>query len=165
MPDYRIDIDGEQFLVKVEGNSVTSVNGKPTSGTLAVEPGTHRFALSSDHTTYRFSAVKDGDRYALTGEGITFDLGVKGEHEHVLQKLGRLAETGSALEMRAPMPALVRSVAVHEGEEIAQGQTVVILEAMKMENDVHAARAGKVMKVAVHPGMTVEKDQLLITLE
>jgi len=165
MPEYHIEIGGEQFLVKVEGNTVTSVNGKPTSATLAVETGTHRFALSLDHTTHSFSAVKDGDRYAMTGDGITIDLTVKGEHEHALPKLGRLADGGSAVEMRAPMPALVRSVAVREGEVIAQGQTVVILEAMKMENDVHAVRAGKVMKVAVQPGMTVEKDQLLITLE
>ena len=63
------------------------------------------------------------------------------------------------------MPALVRSVSVQTGDAFAPGQTLVVLEAMKMENDVRASRAGIVKKVEVNPGMTVEKDQILLTIE
>ncbi len=63
------------------------------------------------------------------------------------------------------MPALVRAVNVKEGETVAEGQILVVLEAMKMENDVHASRSGRVGKIAVSAGMTVEKNQLLLILE
>lgn len=165
MPQYKIDIGGELFLVTVEGDTLKSVNGKPASARLTAESGTHRFVLAFDDRAYRFVAVKSGERYEVAGGGITLDLSVKGEHAERARGLGHQADVGTAIDLRAPMPALVRAVNVKEGETVAEGQILVVLEAMKMENDVHASRSGRVGKIAVSAGMTVEKNQLLLILE
>lgn len=67
--------------------------------------------------------------------------------------------------LHAPMPGQVRQVLVSEGETVAMGQALLILEAMKMEIRVQAPRAAKVARVAVSPGQSVEKDQTLVELD
>lgn len=68
-------------------------------------------------------------------------------------------------ELAAPMPGLVRSVNVEQGEAVSKGQTLLVLEAMKMEIRIHAPREGKVQKLLVKPGQTVEREQVLIEIE
>ena len=67
-------------------------------------------------------------------------------------------------QVRSPMPALVARVEVSPGETVHPGQILVVLEAMKMENDVRSPAGGTVQSVAVAAGATVEKDQLLLTI-
>ncbi len=68
-------------------------------------------------------------------------------------------------ELAAPMPGLVRAVHVSEGDAVTKGQTLLLLEAMKMEIRVQAPRDGKVMKLLVKQGQTVEREQVLIEME
>jgi len=70
-----------------------------------------------------------------------------------------------ASELAAPMPGLVRSVNVREGEPVSKGQTLLVLEAMKMEIRIQAKKDGVVQKVFVKQGQTVEREQLLIEVE
>jgi biotin carboxyl carrier protein len=65
---------------------------------------------------------------------------------------------------RAPMPGLVSNVLVAEGAQVERGQTVVVLEAMKMENDLPAPRAGLVKAVRVGKGQTVNQNDVLIVV-
>ncbi|TAM52995.1 MAG: biotin/lipoyl-binding protein [Acidobacteria bacterium] len=67
-------------------------------------------------------------------------------------------------ELRAPIPGRVVSVAVAEGEEVTAGQPLVILEAMKMENQICAEGPGRVERVLVAPGVTVEGGQILVVV-
>jgi biotin carboxyl carrier protein len=67
--------------------------------------------------------------------------------------------------MRAPMPGLVVRVAAVVGEPVQAGASLVVLEAMKMENELRASAAGVVQAVLVEPGQTVEKGQTLVELE
>jgi len=68
-------------------------------------------------------------------------------------------------EVRAPIPGRVVSVAVAEGDEVQAGQALLVLEAMKMENQLCAEGAGKVERVLVAPGATVEGGQVLVVVE
>ena len=70
-----------------------------------------------------------------------------------------------ASELAAPMPGQVRAVNVIEGESVTKGQTLLVLEAMKMEIRIQARRDGNVMKLLVKQGQTVERDQILIEIE
>ncbi|GJQ52998.1 MAG: hypothetical protein HKUEN02_18450 [Anaerolineaceae bacterium] len=67
--------------------------------------------------------------------------------------------------LAAPMPGLVRSVNVAEGESVTKGQTLMVLEAMKMEIRIHAPMDGVVKKLLVKQGQTVEREQALITVK
>ena len=86
-----------------------------------------------------------------------------------LERPGRRGGRGRAApdedNLRAPMPARVRTVAVAEGDEVEAGQTLILLEAMKMEIRVQAPRRGRVGRLLAKAGETVERDQVLVELE
>ena len=68
-------------------------------------------------------------------------------------------------ELTAPMPGQVRAVNVSEGQAVTKGQTLLVLEAMKMEIRIHAPQDGIVKKLFVKQGQTVEREQVLISIE
>ena len=70
-----------------------------------------------------------------------------------------------AAELAAPMPGQVRAVSIAEGESVMKGQTLLVLEAMKMEIRIQAPREGVVKKLFVKQGQTVEREQILIEIE
>ena len=70
-----------------------------------------------------------------------------------------------ASELAAPMPGQVRGVNVSEGEAVTKGQTLLVLEAMKMEIRIQAPSDGKVKKLHVKQGQTVEREQILVEIE
>jgi acetyl/propionyl-CoA carboxylase alpha subunit len=86
----------------------------------------------------------------------------------VLTKLAAGARKSSshdhASELAAPMPGVVRSVNVSEGESVSKGQTLLVLEAMKMEIRIQAKNDGVVKKLLVRQGQTVEREQALIEI-
>lgn len=68
-------------------------------------------------------------------------------------------------ELTAPMPGQVRAVNVSEGDAVTKGQTLLVLEAMKMEIRIHALQNGIVKKLFVKQGQTVEREQILIDMD
>jgi len=77
---------------------------------------------------------------------------------------GDAASEGGEISVNAPMPGLIVAVTVEEGHEVTRGQTVVILESMKMQNELKAPRDGVVQRISVKSGETVEQNKILITL-
>lgn len=71
----------------------------------------------------------------------------------------------AAGELTAPMPGQVRAVNISEGDTVTKGQTLLVLEAMKMEIRIHAPLDGVVKKLFVEQGQTVEREQILIDIE
>ena len=71
----------------------------------------------------------------------------------------------AAGELTAPMPGQVRAVNVSEGDTVTKGQTLLVLEAMKMEIRIHAPQDGTVKKLFVKQGQTVEREQILIEVD
>jgi len=71
----------------------------------------------------------------------------------------------AAGELTAPMPGQVRAVNVSEGEAVTKGQTLLVLEAMKMEIRIHSPQDGIVKKLFVSQGQTVEREQILIEIQ
>jgi acetyl/propionyl-CoA carboxylase alpha subunit len=75
------------------------------------------------------------------------------------------SEPGGGQAVRAPMPAQVRDVQVAEGDVVEKGQTLLLLEAMKMEIRIKAPTAGRLARLLVKPGQAVEKEQVLAELQ
>lgn len=83
--------------------------------------------------------------------------------EKVIQKAAPAAAGG--YQIKAPLPGTVLSIAVKVGDTVKAADTVLVLEAMKMENAIHAGRDGRVAAISVNPGDAVPDGGLLITLE
>ncbi len=77
---------------------------------------------------------------------------------------GGLNADSGEVSIKAPMPGLIVSIPVHEGQEVTKGQTLVILKSMKMQNELKTPRDGIVQRISVQAGQTVEQNKLLITL-
>ena len=78
---------------------------------------------------------------------------------------GIAGEEGGRRDVRAAMPGKVVSVKVKVGDEVSRNQGLLVLEAMKMENEVPAPRKGRVARIGVSPGQAVEAGALLVELE
>lgn len=93
--------------------------------------------------------------------GRPYVVGVQDERSRALASLAGGAHVAGDAMIRAPMPGLVANVLAAEGAAVQRGQTVVVLEAMKMENDLTAPRAGVVKAVHVAKGQTVGQNDVL----
>jgi pyruvate carboxylase len=77
----------------------------------------------------------------------------------------RKAEEGNPSHVAAPMPGIISTVAVKQGQQVSQGDVLLSIEAMKMETALHADRAGTVKEVLVSPGTPVDAKDLLVVVE
>ena len=99
-------------------------------------------------------------------EGERFDIQIKDELDQMLDKMGFSASAGKQIkEIKAPMPGLVLDIAVCEGQQVHDGDKILILVAMKMENSIMIYSDATIKRIAVSPGQAVEKGQVLIELE
>ncbi len=103
-------------------------------------------------------------RYEIWVGGERFEVAVEDERTHLLSGIAQ-SNLSSAADVQAPMPGLVVAVLVEPGSSVAQDQPVVILEAMKMENDLPAPIAGTVREVRVSKGQTVDQGDILIVID
>ncbi len=88
------------------------------------------------------------------------------QYDQLVKQMGLSATVVHKInEIKAPMPGLVVDVLIHEGEEIQTGDSLIILEAMKMENIIKSPGEGIIKKINVEKGAAVEKNELLIELE
>jgi acetyl/propionyl-CoA carboxylase alpha subunit len=94
----------------------------------------------------------DGEAYAL-------------RYRHPLERLAAQAGGGANDQIRAPMPGSIVSAAVAPGTEVSKGQTLLVMESMKMETTLVAPRDGVVATVRFEKGQTFERDAVLLTLE
>lgn len=106
--------------------------------------------------------LPDG-RLRVTLAGRQIDVDVQDEKALLMERFG-LADAASAgvRELRAPMPGLVLSIAVEVGQAVQAGDGLLVLEAMKMENELRAEAGGTVKAVHIQPGDAVGKGALLI---
>jgi biotin carboxyl carrier protein len=91
------------------------------------------------------------------------ELVLKDSLDLLLDKLGMGAMQQVALkEVKAPMPGLILEIKVKEGDDVQKGDTLIILEAMKMENSIKSSGAATVKSIKVKKGESVEKNQVMI---
>ncbi len=104
----------------------------------------------------------------VSAEGNTFWVTINGQTFRLIKQSARSRRAGSGIQtsgvLTAPMPGAVRGVLAAEGDSVSKGQTLLIMEAMKMEIKIAAPADGLINKLLVQEGQTVEKDQPLIEL-
>jgi biotin carboxyl carrier protein len=107
-----------------------------------------------------------GKLWRIEIEGQTFEVEVKDTLDQMLENMGFNKVAGKHIkELKAPMPGLVLSIAVTEGQQVQEGDRILILEAMKMENSILIPADATIKRIAVKPGQAVEKGQVLVALD
>jgi biotin carboxyl carrier protein len=106
-------------------------------------------------------ADEGAQAFEVTVGARTFTVALRDERTQALGRLAGSAHHTGDVTIRAPMPGLVSNILALEGQEVARGQAIVVLEAMKMENDLTTPRAGVVKRVSVAKGQTVNQGDTL----
>ena len=144
---YRVAIDGNEFLV----------DGKKTGRT--------NYSLIVDNRSFEIEVDNSEDEYRVLVDGRNY-------HVHLVdERRVRVGGGQSDIELQGrqkvsvPMPGKVIAVLVSEGDNVERGQGLVIVEAMKMENEVRSPTAGEVKEIKVKPGDAVEGGAVLVVVE
>lgn len=156
---WRASVDGREFTsVPSEGDQSTIDLVKAPDGSYSyLSPSGKSLRIELESIDLRGHGLK------LRIEGRLHSVSLQTPLMQLISELGLEAEPTPMLsEIHAPMPGLVLRVAVEPGQEVAAGDTLLVLEAMKMENAIKAPAAGIVTSVEVSNGQAVEKGALLL---
>ncbi len=161
---YVVSLLGERCEVEVGRDGRVAVEGREHEASLSATGTPHGHSLLVDGSSFALLASRgDGGEWQLEVDGRTVPARVLDARRARVRELSAAAGgRGEVASLRAPMPGLVVGVAVDEGEVVEAGDTVLIVEAMKMENELRAPGAARVTRVLAAPGEAVEKGQVLV---
>ncbi len=164
---YVVDVGGRTVDGELDGERV-KVNGTVLSASLSELAGTPVALLSLGDSVHRVVVTRDSSkgRYVLSLDGRRYEVEALDERTRAIRRLSSNASgpRGPA-PLVAPMPGLIVRVSVEVGASVQPGQGLVVMEAMKMENELRSASAGTVKSIRVGPGMAVERGAVLVELE
>ncbi len=159
MMTYKVKVNEFEFIFNKETIDKTDL----------VKRSANEYHVINDHRSVNAKLIGTdilAKKATIEIEGEIFEVEIKEELDQMLEKMGFGSISNKQIkEVKAPMPGLVLEVAVSEGQEVIEGQKILILVAMKMENSIMIHTAAKIKRVAVKAGQAVEKGQLLVELE
>ena len=104
--------------------------------------------------------------YRISVNGNLYEVRISDALDQLILEMGfELGSARSISQIEAPMPGLILDIQVSEGDAVKEGDALLVLEAMKMENVILSPRDGVVKKIAVSRGMAVDKKHLLVEFE
>ena len=161
---YITIINDKKFEIDIDKSGRLLVNGEPREVDF-LELDTELYSMIMQGKSYEIAIQEQDDSVEISMQGRVMTGQVLDERAQLLMTRRAGATAGSGeLSIKAPMPGLIVAVAVNEGDTVKQGQTVVILESMKMQNELKAPREGVVQRISVQAGQSVEQNKLLITI-
>lgn len=163
---YITTIGENQYMVEVlEGNRV-SIDGKIMTVDFENVSGHPIYSLLVDGESYEAFVYNDDEGLQVMLKGNLYQVNVEDEREVRLRQAGGSTVVDTTeFYLKSPMPGLVIDVPVKEGQEVSQGEILLVLESMKMQNELRCPRDGTVLRVRVKVGDNVERKQTLIDVE
>ena len=164
---YIVDVDGRRLEVSLDADGVR-VDGELVDAQLSDVEGTPVRLVTIGSEVHRAIVRRDEGRgrYTLWLDGFRYAVEALDERTRAIRDLSA-ATTGPSgpAPLVAPMPGLVVRVHVSVGDVVAAGQGLVVMEAMKMENELRTTSAGTVRSIRAQPGLAVEKGAVLVELD
>lgn len=164
---FESDLNGEVFAVELNDQLTEAVVGDNSMPIEIIVQKSGRLLFRAGTKLYKIDNIEVNEQnVSFSINGTYFETTVKDEQDLLLEKLGFHSGTAaSAGSLNAPMPGKILELLIADGETVEEGQPVLILEAMKMENELKSPSNGVVSKLHIQQGDNVEKNQLLIDIE
>jgi pyruvate carboxylase subunit B len=166
MNEFVVSLNKRKYSIKLSEDGEAEINGRKVNVELS-HINNSAFLLKVNDNPYEIAANKlENGRYGFLVEGCYFDTLVRTKLQETADELmkNKMRESHKA-EFKAPMPGLVLKIKKQLGEQVNIGEPLVILEAMKMENELRATSSGTITSVKVKEGESVEKGALIMTIE
>jgi biotin carboxyl carrier protein len=168
MSEWKVKVNQDaEYGIQQEKDEIL-LDGKSLDIDL-LELGNGRFHLIHEGRSFNASLVKldpQEKKLCIKINNRKYDLEVEDQYDQLLQKLGLDNLASAAIsQLKAPMPGLVLDILVEEGQTVSKDDSILILEAMKMENVLKSPADLTIKKISVETKQSVEKNQLLIEFE
>jgi pyruvate carboxylase subunit B len=164
---YIVTVNGVDVEIEVDGERL-SIEGTTADASISELGQSPETVLMLGNEVHRLLVRRGASRgrYTMWLDGIRLEVEALDERSRAIRELAAATggPTGPA-PLVAPMPGMIVRVNVQEGAAVQAGQGLVVMEAMKMENELRASAAGTVKRVHVSPGPAVEKGALLLEME
>jgi biotin carboxyl carrier protein len=158
MPKYKVKVNEFEFEFTREKIDATDL----------IQTSPSEFNLLKDHRSVNavlIYADPSGKTQTLKIDGESFHVQIKDEVDMMVDKMGFNKTSGKQInEIKAPMPGMVLEIAVSEGQQVHEGDKILVLVAMKMENSIMIQTEATIKRIAVSAGQAVEKGQVLVEL-
>jgi len=167
--EHRLSIERPSSGEDGAGKPLFSIDGKPLEADWAeIRPGHYSILIDGQSCEARVQPAADsppGQPDAWMVSIAEYDFRVEVRDPRRRRFAGQAAAHDGPLDVLAPMPGKIVGVLVGPGQQVAQDQGLVVIEAMKMQNELRAPRAGRITQVDVQEGMGIEAGARLLRLE
>ncbi|HEY6072069.1 MAG TPA: biotin/lipoyl-containing protein [Anaerolineales bacterium] len=163
---YIASIEGREYTIEIVDDKHIRVGERLMEVDFDSVSGQPIYSLIVDGKSYESFIYPGDDRdWQVMLQGRQFPVTVEDEREKRLRVAGggQVAE-GAEYQMKAPMPGLVVSVLVEEGQKVEKGQLIIVLESMKMQNELKSPRSGTIGRIRVKARETVDQRQTLLSV-
>jgi len=162
---YVTSIGGKTYNVEVIDEHHIMLDGKPYEVDFTAIGNQPVYSLLINGRSLEANAVPTGDGWQVLLHGKMFEARVEDEQAVRARAVAHAApETPNEWLLRAPMPGLVVSLPASVGAEVKKGAPLVILESMKMQNELRSQKDGTVKEIRIQPGQAVELNQVLVVV-
>lgn len=158
--NYKVKVN-QKFSFSFEKEEIDSLDIQKAS-----ENSYHVLWQDKSHKAFISSTDFNSKSYHIKVNGNKYAVKISNELDLLIEEMGlSLGSSQQINDIKAPMPGLILNVNVNEGDQVEEGDYLLVLEAMKMENTLTAPRDGKVKAIHVKKGESVDKNALLIEME
>ncbi len=162
---YFATIDDQTFEIEINQQGELCIDGDCAAVDFQSISGSSVYSLLLGNLSYEALVEARDDCYEVLLQGTLYRVCVQDERTRRLAQAARgFAPPSGEIAIRAPMPGLIVAVPVTVGQAVEEGTVLMILESMKMENELKAPRAGVVSQVRVQSGQSVEQHQILVAI-
>ena len=162
---YITTIGDQEFTVEIVDEKHVIVNGTTYHVDFNSIAGQPVYSLLVDGKSYEAYVYPAEDAWQVLFKGRSFTVMVQDEREKRLRETSGVG-VGERKEyhLKAPMPGLVVSVPVSEGQDVEEGDVLIVLELMKMQNELKSPRTGKVARLRISEGANVEQNETMLSV-
>jgi biotin carboxyl carrier protein len=162
---YLTTIGGKSYTVEINDDRHVTVDGKMYEVDLMAVAAPSLYSLLLDNRSFEAFVENDGEAWRVLVRGDLYEARVVDERAvRLANSAGGTPAASGDFHLKAPMPGLVVTVPVVEGQAVKKGDILVILESMKMQNELKSPLDGSVLRVRVKGGDSVEQNQVLMTV-
>jgi biotin carboxyl carrier protein len=166
---YLATVEGAEHEFEIEESAANSYSLRLGEQSFAVDlrrVGPFSFSVLIGNRSFDFDITLDGQEVIVASRAGAYRLSLVDERRRAMRAAaGDGRQVSGRIELKAMMPGRVVNLLLEPGAEVAAEQGVLTVEAMKMENEIKAPKAGKVVEIRVTAGQTVEKGEILAIIE
>ena len=164
---YLVTIEGTTYAVSLddrEGRVALRIDGQPVEIDMASIQGDQLYSLLIEGRSYTAVAATWGEQREVRVNGVSSVVTVEDEQLARLRGQVKTRRHAGGEQVKAPMPGRIVSISVAVGDKVETGQGVVVIEAMKMENELRAHTGGSVKEIRAGEGDTVDRNDVLVVI-